>query len=285
MPEGVEVTIMMRCVHNLICGKRITKFSQSSKSKMTFKGLENSDLESIFPLTVVEVSNNGKLSWIEMKDEQTDMRYWLIQSYGLKGGWNNAKTDHSRFSITIQDDENNSEKTLYYNDSINYGNQLFTNDVKVFQKKLKERGIDLSGEFTYTQFSEKLNTLRKSWNICAFLMEQKYLSGIGNYLKCEILHEAKLSPHRDISKLYINMDPNDNRLTGHESQALYNAIAKVYSEALSANGGTYKYCDLIPKDECTFKCKVYNKEIDENGNTITCEKTLDKRKTFWVVKN
>jgi len=282
MPEGVEVTVMMRLLDNLICGKKITKYTQISKSKMTYKG--NIDLESIFPLIVVEVSNNGKLSWIEMKDDQTDTRYWLIQSYGLKGGWNKAKSEYSKFSITIQD-EDDIEKTLYYNDSINYGSQLFTDDAKVFQKKLKERGIDLAGGFTYTQFAEKLNTLRKSWNICSFLMEQKYLSGIGNYLKCEILHEAKLSPHRDISKRYINMPIDDNRLTGKESQALYNAIVKVYSEALETNGGTYKYCDLIPKEECTFKCKVYNKETDEDGNLIKCEKTLDKRKTYWVKLN
>lgn len=264
---------MMKLLNNLINGKIIEKFDILAKSKLNIKN--NIDLNIVFPLKVSKVANNGKLSWIIFVDEN-GKKYWFIQTYGLKGGWNKTKNQTSKFSMTIYNGV-----TLYYNDKVNYGNQLFTDNQADFDKKLKERGFNLSrDDFTFTEFHKIINKLRKNTNICVFLMNQKYISGIGNILKVQILYSAGISPNRIISKYQDENNPLI--LTTKELSELHAAIIKVYNDALNKNGGTFKYCDLIEKTKCTYECTVYNKKIDPDGNKVICEKTLDKRKTYWV---
>lgn len=44
----------------------------------------------------------------------------------------------------------------------------------------------------------------KTLNIADFLLKQNYFSGVGNYLKSEILYHSRLNPFRNISSLSDN---------------------------------------------------------------------------------
>lgn len=268
MPEGPEVTVMMRLLRNQILNKNI-KFTMI-KNSTKFKTIPSTiDIHAIFPLQVIDVSNNGKLSYITFADgNNVSKKYYLTQTYGLKGGWYKAHNDSSRFCLELDDNTK-----FYYNDSSNYGSQLFTSDKCEFDKKMTSRGLDLQKVTDSDSFTSELSKLieRKiEWNICKFLMEQKLLSGIGNYLKCEILYNARISPFRKLKDL-----------SSKDIRQLSISIIDVYNEALNANGRTFKYSDLISKEECTFIFNVYEKKIDQNGLTIFCEKTPDNRKTYY----
>jgi formamidopyrimidine-DNA glycosylase len=102
-------------------------------------------------------------------------------------------------------------------------------------------------------------------------MKQDYLSGIGNYLKAEILYVAKLSPFR------MTNDLSDNQKTD-----LCNAINEVISKVLETNGRLLKYSDLFGKDIEQYKFKIYQRALDDDGNEVKCEETKDDRTTYWV---
>jgi formamidopyrimidine-DNA glycosylase len=90
------------------------------------------------------------------------------------------------------------------------------------------------------------------------------LSGIGNYLKSEILYQAKISPLRKLSK--INLD---------EWKNIFN-IAKTISKKmikLLNNEDFTKYINAM---------KIYHKKLDPLNNIIKTHKTKSGRTTFWV---
>ena len=90
--------------------------------------------------------------------------------------------------------------------------------------------------------------------------KQEYLcSGIGNYMKCEILYDCKLSPYRSIN------DINDN-----EIKDLYGSILKITDINIKADG------------RALDEFHVFTKKEDRKGNNVIKEKTPDGRMTYWV---
>jgi DNA-formamidopyrimidine glycosylase len=260
MPEGPEVTKITELVRKLIISKNLTSVN-SMYTKLKQKGL--SEIQKVLPLTIKEIKNNGKLMWFELEDN-----WYIFITFGLSGGFYKSTHSKNRLQITCDDGT-----ILYYRDKLNYGSLTFTNDPKVIKKKFSDRGFNLFGEdkLSLEHFTALLNKPRGDPNICDFLCtKQKYLSGIGNYLKCEILYHAKLSPYKTIKTL-----------TKSEIKKLYNSIKEVSRKALIHNGRTSNYTDLIACEDCTFETQfmVYQKSDDP---LITCEKTPDKRKTYYV---
>lgn len=281
MPEGPEVTRITERVRELIKGKTVAKL-ETVFGKIKEKGLQNIQKE--LPLTVTDVKNNGKLMWIvfqnnskepketeETKEtKETKKKWWLFVTFGLVGGLYLSDHRSNRLRFTFSDDT-----VLYYRDSMNYGGLTFTKESNIAMKKIKERGFNLFGEeeLHLEEFVKLLKKPRTDLNVCDFLSaKQKYLSGIGNYLKCEILYFAKLSPWKTIKKL-----------TTKEVDLLHYYVVEICKRALNANGRTSNYTDLYKPNECTFEdhFMVYQKKEDPNGNKVTCEETPDKRKTYW----
>lgn len=267
MPEGPETTLMTERVKNMLRGKIITNL-ETVNGKVKGSGLQQAQLS--LPMSITKVCNNGKLMWFELETKLYE-KWWLFVTFGLTGGWcRNSSCQHNRLKIVCTDGTE-----LYYRDKTNYGSMTFTNDAKVAFNKQNDRGFNLFGEeqLTSKHLIDIINTLKKDMNICVFLMEQRYLSGIGNYLKSEIIYSAKLSPWSNIKKF-----------TSSEVNRLYHSIIYVCNRAYLANGRTSNYSDLFSSDECTFEMQmmVYNKNMDILGNNIICDQTPDKRKTYWV---
>ncbi|MGB9680964.1 MAG: DNA-formamidopyrimidine glycosylase [Minisyncoccia bacterium] len=92
------------------------------------------------------------------------------------------------------------------------------------EKELQSIGIDpLSNDFNLTNFKNLLT--KKRGPIKKFLMDQKYISGIGNIYSSEILFEARIHPLKKIEKL-----------TEEEIKNLYKAIKKVLLKAIKYQG-------------------------------------------------
>ena len=103
-------------------------------------------------------------------------------------------------------------------------------------------------------------------------MIQGYLSGIGNYLKCEALYAAKLSPYRLISSL------NDSEII-----TLYQEITRIAKESYHSKGEsflTFRDPDSN-KGRYSFNFQVYGRDKIDNYS-IQREKTGDGRSTYWV---
>lgn len=188
---------------------------------------------------------------------------------------------------------NATQKFLWYDDKRNFGNFAIGTWEDAY-KKMSEIGPDLLASrcpildidtklanslpesffkpVTLDEFSIGIqNKRRKAMNICKFLMEPKYFSGIGNYLKSEILYRASMSPFLTLSEL--------NQL---QIQGLYNTILETISQAYNHGGlthGTFLDPDM---EKGTFEVYVYKKTSDENGNPVRYTKQIDGRGTYYV---
>ena len=113
---------------------------------------------------------------------------------------------------------------------------------------------------------------KKQWNITKGLMDQSLMSGIGNYLKSEILFASRISPHRNIEDI-----------TDKELKILYTQARKIIKESYVLGGLSVKdFLNIEGKEGESYKLiKVYCKtKID--GKKIKKEKTKDGRTTHWV---
>ena len=101
-------------------------------------------------------------------------------------------------------------------------------------------------------FTTKISNKRiKTKHICDFLLEQKHVSGIGNYLRCEILYRAKFNPLKSLESF-----------TTDQIKILYDCIMERMLIAYGAKGLTIKsYWD--PEGNAG-KCplQVYNQTVD-----------------------
>jgi endonuclease-8 len=269
MPEGPEVTRMTERVRELIINNSVCKIEKVF-GNVKEKGL--SVIQNLLPLKVIDIRNNGKLMWIEFETD-SKIKWWLLVTFGLDGGWcKNPKNAYNRLFI-----ECTNGTKLYYKDKLNYGSLTFTKDSHIFHKKtVEERGFNMFGpeELTLEHFVCLLKASKKDLNICEFIYKkQNILSGIGNYLKCEILYFAKISPWRSIKKL-----------SQKEIELLHYYIVEICKRSYLRYGRTNKYSDLFTDDECTFSTQfmVYDKQYDPLTNKITHEKTPDDSKTYWV---
>ena len=120
-----------------------------------------------------------------------------------------------------------------------------------------------------------LSRLRKKNNktIVEAIMDQKVVSGVGNYLKSESLYLAEISPHRKVA------DISDNKL-----KILKKAIqATIKSSYISGGATIHTFLDYDGKEgKYSRRFAVYNQKYDIKDRSILRETTKDGRTTFWV---
>lgn len=125
---------------------------------------------------------------------------------------------------------------------------LLTNDEA--QEKLAKLGPEpLAPAFTSDLFSQRLHTRRGV--LKPVLVDQSFLSGIGNCYSDEICFTARIRPDRTIASL-----------TEREDQALYQAIHSVFAAAIRYGG--YMDSPFYSGDRLTGgfdpRCEVYDRE-------------------------
>lgn len=252
----------------------------------------------IFTLKAPFSSKNGN----EDKKNETKEYAYMISSLGMEGHWQYKEGKHSgiRFDIGIIQENKNSnsssssssvsnssastissgksssyktEHYLYYDDSRHFGSLEVVKTPEEVKKLLKDVGPDLLQDYiTIEQYYGVLTRPRlSSKTVMAFLLEQKYFSGVGNYLRSEILYACKLSPKRTLGSL----KPED---IGN----LYRNTLSILGESLRCGGLTIAtYWD--PEGRVgTFKVKVYGKDKDPHGNTVEQLKDEHGRTVHWV---
>ena len=102
-------------------------------------------------------------------------------------------------------------------------------------------------------------------------MKQKYTSGIGNYLKAEVLYRAKMNPTKKLHEL------SDN-----EIKTLYDSIMFQLILSYQHHGLTIKsYWDPEGRPG-TCPRQVYGKPKDLLGNPVEKFKDSKERTVHWV---
>ena len=259
MPEGPEVRLNAERLVPVLEGRTITSIEHTDDKLADFIFILDP------PATVVKVGAIGKLLYMELSDTR-----YITNHLMLTGCWYiNHEPSSWRLKINL---DNGS--TLYFKDSRLFGT------FKVLRKEAMEAYINNGvpdmlrvalgeDEFSLDQFREIMQKRKRS-RVGTILKEgKKALRGIGNYLRAEILYNAKINPHRLVGDL-----------SPAEIETLYNSILEVIGAVYRQNGSSnYNQEFDIPGNFYEFQ--IYRLKKDPLGNPIISEK-LGSQSIYWV---
>lgn len=291
MPEGPEIRVISEYLNKVWSNKLIIAMGWDDKSKFNKTGIKGTELAKA-PLKVVGVFPRGKCIIIECINAEKRTIY-LVSQLGMEGKWIHKKDKHSNFRIYFGG--LNKDKTAYqiqdkwyFSDQRHFGHFNIYSDLDEICKShgpcflttsLVTNGMINKDQLrpyqelvTVEYFMSKIRYGRiSSKQICDFVMEQKYCSGIGNYLRAEIFYRARMDPRKKLGSF------NDLDI-----YHLYDVIIKQMMIAYGSRGLTIKsYWD--PEGNAG-KCplQVYNQTSDPSGNPVETFKDKQKRTVHWV---
>lgn len=274
MPEGPEVAIITEGLNNLLKNKYIHKFFLEEKGRYGKKAPDNFiEFYNSLPLKINSIQCKGKFIYWELENGM-----YMFNTLGMSGIWGKKKERNPVLEIIYSSRkniiQNDKIESLYFMDQRHFATIKFVTTKKELQDKLKTIGPDMLNDpdISYDKFA-KIIKKQKTKNITSVLMNQKIISGIGNYLKSESLYYARISPHRSCESL-----------TEDELKTLYQAIRLKIVGSFNEGGVSKRhYKDIDNKEgQFTFKLEVYGLKRDKNGYKIIHELTPDKRFTYWV---
>ena len=278
MPEGPEIKIITNWLDGytkgttiLDCPDEYPLNSKSEYKKVT--GFRN-----LIGKVLSNVTCKGKQIFFHLCPNPSEpsspsgsLDFYLNSRLALEGKWSPNEGNNTRFWIKLNG-LNSEHKMLYFDDSMNYGGLDLLN-VTEYNSKLDSIGPDLLSDnipFDFYKFKIKGNRIRNK-QICDFLMEQSYFSGIGNYLKCEILYECKIRPDKKLCDL-----------PDQDVYNLWNNSIRIIKLSYQHGGLTIKTFWSPEGNKGIFPKKIYGNQVDSLGNPIIKETFKDKRVTHWV---
>jgi len=265
MPEGPEVTRIAHELNIYLKNKILLSINILSGSKYVKKAPNNyQEFIDKLPLKIEGVKNKGKLIYFIF-----DKYNYMINHLIMTGFWGHEKGKYASLEFELEGD-----KKLYFCDARKFVFVEFLDSKRELDIKLSQLGPDFlnNDDFDLDLFTKILKKRKKS-NISTILMNQKIISGIGNYLKSEILYAARINPHRSVASL--NEEDIDK---------LFKEGKRIIKASYRMGGTSKKDYVHVDGSKGTFQdfLKVYGKKEDEFGNKIVAEKTKDGRTTYWV---
>jgi DNA-formamidopyrimidine glycosylase len=287
MPEVIEVKTYVDFMRKHVKGQAIKSIDILNGRYKTHGPFKNfKQLFNDLPLRIDSIESKGKYTYISLSNG-----LYLCITLGLTGGWfwnpiNTPKYIHGLQKTSSRYDPNdvdvymkNAKKhlniafrfdhgTLYFYDQLSFGTISILNEQEN-QKKLNRIGLDiLSDTFEFESFHKAI-TKPKNNNkyIGNVLMDQTTISGVGNYLRADVLWMCKLSPFRrvkdlsreDIRNLYTNL----RRL-----------VWGIYNRRVALHRGYMSKNDKLPIDYGR-DFFVYMNDRDIYGNVIIKKKLYE----------
>lgn len=265
MPESPEVFHLTEIIQNNIKNKSLESV-KILKGRYITHGPPNNfkEFTKQLPLKCLNIQKKGKVIFIYFENN-----WCLISKLGMSGWWffeDDAPEWLPKYENVVFQFKN---IKLIYTDFRNFGTLTFTNDQQVIDYQIKKIAPDITDKkTTFKILLERVNNLSISQQdklLEDIIIDQKLiLSGIGNYLKAEILYDAKINPLRKVKSLDED-----------EWKQIYNSTKKIIKKMLKAlnSDDPDKYMDSM---------KIYRRKLDPFGNKIKNHKTKTGRTTYYV---
>lgn len=265
MPESPEVLHLTQYITSKIKNKSL-EFVKILKGRYVTHGPPKHYKEFVkqLPLKCIQVEKKGKVIFIYFEHN-----WCLISKLGMSGWWffeKDAPEWLPKYENVIFQFKN---IKLIFTDFRNFGSLTFTNNQQLIDQEINKLAPDITDEkTTFKLLFDRVNNLSLSQQnqlLEDIIIDQKiFVSGIGNYLKAEILYDAKINPLRKVKSL-----------TKEEWKQIYHSIKKIIKKMLKAlhSDDPDKYMDSM---------KIYRKEFDPYGNKIKSHKTKTGRTTYYV---
>jgi formamidopyrimidine-DNA glycosylase len=250
--ELPEVEVMRRDLEKDIVGLRI-KEAEVKSSKNAMRVIRRHKTRKDFTSRLVghkvtKVERRGK--YVLMTLDSGDV---LVVHFGMSGQFHRgtgrvALPPHTQVVFTFQQ-----RGDLRYVDPRTFGEMFVTTGDDVGKvKELQHLAIDpLDQVFTWPTFQYLL--AQRGSKMKQLLMDQKFISGLGNIYSDEVLFQAG-----------IRYDRMSDTLSSQEVRRLYRGIQEVLQEAIKLRGTTLDdeaYVDLFGNPgEYASELKVYGRE-------------------------
>lgn len=286
MPEGPEVRIIAEELNSILKGRQLThitvvdgpfRFNEKPIYANYRRGVAELNKFHESKVIVEFVRNKGKYLYMHLISEAKSadgkplFERFMLSHLSLGGNWLLEPGTHMMVTLRYLDKAGKEQK-LYYHDHRHRGKlYMFTREQA--QAWLARIGPDvLSRGFTKTVYDKIMAQPRvQRMTIDVMIMEQEFFSGVGNYLRAEILNFAHIDPRRKVSSL-----------TAAEHTKLYTAIVKKTEESYAAGGTTLDtYSDVYGR-EGGYKPIIYDKKTDPKGNAIAKYSDANSRTMHWV---
>ena len=294
MPEVIELRRYRDYLNSLLTEKELLELTIIGGRYLRHGSFALYDeIVKNLPLRVEGVFTKGKFMYIAFHGNNI----YLSITLGLQGGFTSIQLDgEQEYYFPIASDYENfnqAKVTNYKKNAIKHRNILLrtrTHNIYFYDvlnygtlkgvlqdgldKKLKDLGpdiLDVSSDEFQTQLQLHKNNNKFIANV---LLDQKVLSGIGNYLRSDILWLSRISPYRLTKDLttndICNIWKNCKLLTWGEYDFDEGVRRKYYSKK-----------SLIPKhyNRLFF---VYHQERDIYNNLVIHEKITKDRTIHWV---
>lgn len=265
MPEGPEVKRTSEELNEELKSLYLTSLIVSEKGQKLVKNKMPYDYGKI-----VKIVSYGKkiifcLNYLAKS-------FYLVSSLGMEGKWRYESKDLKHVCATLQLSEKKgkfliNKREVYYDDTRRFGSLEFTEDLNF----LNSLGPDILSEaISVEDFKSRFDS-QKGRQICQSLLDQSVISGVGNYLKADILYSAKIKPDRLCSEIKAN-----------EWSALHSFTYSLAKESYHNYGLTIKSYFTPSLKKGSYKPRVYGREEDDKGNEVVKETFKDGRTTHWV---
>lgn len=255
MPEGPEVSYMTYRLNEHFKGKKLEKIKiESGRYRRHSEPAHFREFNRQLPLQMEEVSNKGKFIYILLKNSP----YHIGITLGLTGDLILEMADHSHYHFIT------SGGNFYMDDMRNFGTISFLTPVEL-EAKLATLGKDFIHQpVREAEFIRSYQNPKYADRMIAMhLMDQTVFSGIGNYLRSEVLYRTRIDPFKKVGDLSTK-----------ELKRLYVAIKKMMKN-------TYRYFIKHQRYDI-FDFQVYGQKRTPKGETVLRRKMEDGRTLHYV---
>ncbi len=266
MPEGPECSITADLIDTLRNKVLIDiSFVSGRYSETPPENFKKFKL--CLPMKLEYADCKGKMIYVKFCNRNDDM--FLVSNLGLSGRWYIADKDnvynYGKPKAILTFKHGSKETFLCYEDTIAYGIIRFVYSSEM-DELIDKLGPDvLRDDISLDEF-KKIIFLKRNINkaIVEVLSDQKNISGIGNYLRSEILYSAKINPFRTPKSL------TDAEIAKIKKYA-FEFPRRVYQKEGSRN-----YVE-----NGTFEFRIYKQKEDPNGNVVH-KKKIKNQYVYYV---
>ncbi len=252
MPEGPEVRLMKNIIKDNYEGTILEKIIiHSGLYKKILTHERWATFKKRLPSKIVRVENHGKYLYLILKNN-----YVLRIVLNLTGHVQKKCFHYCRLEMIT------SKGSFFIQDARTFASLDFLT-IHELQKELHELGPDpLVDKDSVKAFTERLKK-HDSQKIGIALINQKVVAGIGNYMRCEMLYCAKISPYRLVKDI-----------TNEEFKKMFQCMNKLFKRIYKSH--------VTYGDFKSYDFQVYGKTTTPKGEEVVRSKMETTRNMYWV---
>jgi DNA-formamidopyrimidine glycosylase len=251
MPEGPEVYVTCTDLSKLLVGEWIESINIIGGRYVGHGPPEGWDsLIKELPLKVSGIYCKGKMMWFEFKDNDLV----LISRFGMSGYYGTRKlTEKSPKHTAVEFTVVGEDYVVYYNDVRRFGTFKISEGI---DDELSNLGPSFTGNTPSESLISKQTFVkiikRQRGPLAKKLMDQKVISGIGNYILSECLYRSNLNPLITCEELKTE-----------QIETLYDSVIKIVECSIKYKGVTLR--DYRPLTQGGKPCGGERSESESEG--------------------